>query len=81
MPKLDVYISDSCWSCEETPQIVADIRKQFPDIEIVLLDIDPAEWPQEIFAVPTYVLDGKVISLGNPSRERLETKLAAVCRL
>lgn len=75
MPKLDVYVQDHCWSCEEAEQIVTDMREQFPDVEIALLDIHPDEWPQEVFAVPTYILDGKVISLGNPSRERLQTKL------
>lgn len=75
MTKLDVYVRDNCWSCEEAQNIVTDMRKQFPDIDIALLDISPDEWPNEVFAVPTYMLNGKVISLGNPTREGLQTKL------
>lgn len=75
MPKLDVYVRDHCWTCEEAEQIVSDMRDQFPDVDIALLDINPNEWPQQVFAVPTYVLDGKVISLGNPTRERLQLEL------
>ena len=76
MIKLDVYISESCWSCRETERIVEDMRKQFPDVDMKLLDIDPDDWPHAVFAVPTWVLDGQVISLGNPTRDGLRSKLS-----
>ena len=77
MPTLNVYVTDGCWSCEETRVIVAEMQHQFPEVEIALLDLHPELWPDEVFAVPTYMLDGRVISLGNPSREKLQNKIVA----
>lgn len=77
MTKLDVYISDTCWSCDEAKQIVADIRPHFPRVTIELRDIGDERRPDSVFATPTYVLDGRTIFLGNPTREQLQQKLVA----
>ncbi len=77
MPKLDVYVSDECWSCRETRRLVACMREHFPYIDIAVFDLDRDNWPQHVFAVPTYILDGKLISLGNPTEETLQATLQA----
>ncbi len=58
---------------------MAEIAQQFPQIvtEIINLDEQNAEKPEEVFAVPTYMLDGKVVSLGNPYREQMSAKIKA----
>lgn len=71
MTTLNVYISEGCWTCEETRRIVADIQTQFPKVDVALLDTEPDKWPERVFAVPTYMLDGRIISLGNPDRQHL----------
>jgi alkyl hydroperoxide reductase subunit AhpF len=78
MIKLQVYISDECWTCEEAQRIVADVATQFPHITMELLDTATISLPDGVFAVPTYVLNGRVISLGNPTRDELCEKLLAV---
>jgi hypothetical protein len=78
MTKLDVYISDECWVCDETRRIVADIRPKFPDLDVELRDIQDNRCPSTVFATPTYVLDGRTIFLGNPTREELAQKLADI---
>jgi len=78
MAKLDVYISETCWSCDEAKQIVADIKPQFPSVSIELRDIGDEGRPSSVFATPTYVLDGRTIFLGNPTREQLHQKLVDV---
>jgi len=75
MAKLDVYISQTCWTCDEAKQIVADLKPQFPNISIELRDISDERCPSCVFATPTYVLDGRTIFLGNPTREQLRQKL------
>jgi hypothetical protein len=77
---LHVYIADDCWSCQETRRIVADVADRFPEIHVEMRDMDLGK-PDDVFAVPTYVLNGRVISLGNPTREELVQKLAAVQEL
>ena len=75
MAKLDVYISEVCWSCDEARHIVADIKPLFSDIAMELRDIGDERRPDHVFATPTYVLDGRTIFLGNPTREQLQQKL------
>ncbi len=45
------------------------IRRAAPQATVRLIDVggSPAEVPEEVFATPTYVLNGRVVSLGNPS--------------
>lgn len=80
MTRLDVYVAEHCWSCEETRRIVADIAPQFPEVDIVLRDVNDQAKPSNVFATPTYILDGRTIFLGNPTREELKQKLWQIIR-
>ena len=76
MVKLQVYIREDCWTCAESRRIVAEIAPQFPQLAVELVDVEAPNRPQNVFAVPTYVLDGRVISLGNPYRDELRRKIS-----
>ena len=78
MIKLQVYISTDCWTCEESERIAADVAAQFPDVHVQLVDIHAGEMPECVFAVPTYLINGRIVSLGNPTREALYQKLISV---
>ena len=78
MVTLQVYIAETCWVCAEAQRIVADVAPRFPEVKIELLDLNKVERPAAVFAAPTYVLNGRVIFLGNPTRQQLQQKLAAV---
>lgn len=77
MTKLDIYVADHCWACEETLRIVADITPQVPKVQIELRKISDERKPDSVFATPTYVLDGRTIYMGNPTRQELLAKLKA----
>ncbi len=79
MIKLDVYITNDCWSCEESERIVLDVSAKLPEVNVEFIDMEKADnKPENVFAVPTYLLNGKVISLGNPTREELYQKITAL---
>ncbi|MEM7331920.1 MAG: thioredoxin family protein [Chloroflexota bacterium] len=79
MIKLDVYITHDCWSCEESERIVQDVSAKIPEVDVEFFDMEKTvNKPDNVFAVPTYLLNGKVISLGNPTREELYQKIAAL---
>lgn len=78
MPELYVYVSETCWACEEARKIVTTMKSQFPAATIELRDLEDEQRPKQVFATPTYVLDGRTIFLGNPTREELAQKLSAV---
>lgn len=57
--------------------MTAEITRRFPQLltEIINLDEPDSDKPDYVFAVPTYALDGKVISLGNPYREQMFARI------
>ena len=80
MLTLQVYVQDDCWSCAETRRIVAELRPQFPQVMVEVLNLSSGDLPEDIFAVPAYVLEGQLVYLGNPYlhdlREKLQVALA-----
>ncbi len=76
---LEIYIAPDCFGCETARMLAGTVRAlNRPDLEVRLLDLSEPHVtrPPEVFAVPTYVLDGRVISLGNPERDWLLDQVA-----
>ena len=77
-PKLVLYIGEKCPSCALAVEVAERARVEFPhvDVSVVDLGVSSEEQPEGVFAVPTFLLDGTVVSLGTPSWERLAPLLA-----
>ena len=75
MTSLQIYVTDDCWSCEESRRLAAEVRARLPWVEVELLDLNTPDRPGNVFAAPTYLLDGQVIFLGNPQWSELHGKL------
>ncbi len=80
---LEVYVGPACLASETARSLAEAMRARArPGLEVRLVDLgEPgAVRPPAVFAVPTYLLDGRVISLGNPDEawllERLEASAA-----
>ena len=75
--RLDIYIDDCCETCDHARQIADQVRERMPQVEVNLIELT-GDKPDSVFAVPTYLLDGATLFLGNPSEmelfERLETR-------
>ena len=75
--RLDIYIDDCCETCDHARQIAEEVRERMPQVEVNLIELT-GDKPASVFAVPTYLLDGATLFLGNPSEaelfERLETR-------
>jgi len=69
---LQIYVASHCPNCDEAVRLARVASRLFPRllVEVVDLDQSPSE-VAEVFAVPTYVLNGRVCFLGNPSEEEL----------
>lgn len=74
--RLDIYIDDCCETCDHARQIAEQVRERMLQVEVNLIELT-GDKPTSVFAVPTYLLDGATLFLGNPSEaelfERLET--------
>ncbi len=79
-PQLDVYVSRECLNCDESVRLAAEVADRFPGVQVRVVDLDRSldtgPLPDVVVAVPTYVLDGRVISLGNPYPEELVARLS-----
>src|SRR5215470_11397747 len=76
--RLDVYVSGECPNCGEAAELAEQAAARYPTIVVRVIDLDLLEGrppPDPVVAVPTYLLNGRVISLGNPYPEDLFTRL------
>lgn len=70
--RLEVVVAPHCFGCEEARSIAANVEKRLPWLEVQLIELDGTRpVSPQVFATPTYLLDGEVISLGNPRPEVL----------
>ena len=76
--RLSIYVSNHCANCDEAFRI-ADLAREIPGLQVDLINLDSttAPVPASVFAVPTYLLDGIVVSFGNPRREEFVRGLRA----
>jgi hypothetical protein len=65
--RLDVVVAPDCGGCAEARAVAGQIQRRFPDLRVTLIELDGRRPPPErVVATPTYLLDGTVVSLGNP---------------
>jgi hypothetical protein len=64
--ELDVYVENGCRICERAIQIAREVEEAYPLMAVRVRRAKEAPEAEDIFAVPTFVLNGRVISLGNP---------------
>ncbi|MDX2040172.1 MAG: thioredoxin family protein [Acidobacteriota bacterium] len=75
---LRIYVAHHCESCGEALRLAEVIRQKHQTVIVEVIDLDAEgerNW-DDVFSVPTWLLNGKVISLGNPSAEELEMRLS-----
>ena len=75
-----IYVASHCFNCGYAQEIAALIRREYPTVKLSVVDVaEPqAKVPEQVFATPTYLLNGKLWSLGNPSPEQVRMKLGQV---
>ena len=77
-PLLEVYVSSECPNCDEAVRLAEEAAARYPDVVVRLIDLDELGGnppPDPVVAVPTYLLNGQVVSLGNPYPDDLFARL------
>lgn len=83
MAQIEIFVSTHCFGCREARKIAAAVAERFTDLSVRVVDLEaePDSKPEQVVAVPAYLLDGTVISLGNPRQndlfQEIEHALAA----
>ena len=75
-----IYVAPHCANCQYAYKIAEQIRTEFPQVGLRIVDLSAGneEIPESVFATPTYLLNGRVWSLGNPSHQQVTEKLGAL---
>ena len=75
---LEIYITDQCTNCQEAV-LIAEQARSIAGLSVTVVNLDePGQRvPPQVFAAPTYVLNGQVVSLGNPQRDTFLAGLRA----
>lgn len=70
---LVIYISNHCPLCAYAYLVAEGIRQDFSTVTVRLVNLAETKEaiPEAVFATPTYLLDGRLWSLGNPSPEKI----------
>lgn len=72
MLRLDIVVAPGCIGGAEARAIAAEVRDRFASVAVTVHEVGGDHpIPQQVVATPTYLLDGNVISLGNPRRGTL----------
>ena len=73
MPRLDIYVTQHCFGCAEALRLAEAAARQFPACAVRVIDLErePKARPNGLVAVPTYLLNGRVVALGNPRQRDL----------
>jgi alkyl hydroperoxide reductase subunit AhpF len=76
-PRLEVYVSSQCLNCDEAVRLAEEAAARYPHVVVRVVDLDlvGSPPPDPVVAVPTYLLNGRVVSLGNPYPEELFARL------
>ncbi len=79
MAELEVYIDKDCFACGRAEAIAREVDERFPAIRITVVNRAVEDGPHAhlVIATPTYVLNGRIFKLGNPTVDELERALSA----
>ncbi|MEW5961483.1 MAG: thioredoxin family protein [Chloroflexota bacterium] len=68
-PVLKIFVTEHCSGCVEALRIAAEVSQDYPHLGVEVIDIGAPEVsvPEAVFATPTYMLNHRIVSLGNPS--------------
>ncbi len=75
---VSIYVAKHCEICAYSYEVAETIRNEFPQVEVRIIDMENTSEaiPDRVFATPTYLLNGRVWSLGNPSPQQVNDTLA-----
>lgn len=79
--ELQVFVESGCQQCERALELAREMDGAFSQLAVRIVDIAETD-PQrdDVFAVPTFVLDDQVLSLGNPHRAELRQEVESLLR-
>lgn len=65
---LRIFVATHCVQSIRVEEVRNAVLQELPNVRVEIINLDefPECAPDAVFSVPTYLLNGRVISLGNP---------------
>ncbi len=77
--ELEVFVEAGCSLCQRALRLAEDVDGRYPELSVRVIDVrEQAAQRDDVFAVPTFVLDGRVVSLGNPKQSFLRSEIESL---
>ncbi len=74
--ELQVFVEPTCETCRRAIELAEGVDEAYPQLAVRIVDIrEPAVKRDDVFAVPTFVLNDRVLSLGNPQESMLREEI------
>ncbi len=72
-----IYVSPHCANCDYAYVVAEQVAREFSQVDVRFVNMAAPEEPvpESVFATPTYLLNGRVWSLGNPSEDDVRAAL------
>ena len=76
--RVEIYVAENCAICDYAYEIADSIRAGFPAVGLRIINLSQSGQaiPDAVFATPTYLLNGRLWSLGNPSAQNIQERLS-----
>jgi predicted thioredoxin/glutaredoxin len=80
--RVEIFVAEHCLSCEYAYSVAGTIEENFPGVDLRIINLSQTTEliPDAVFATPTYLLNGRLWSLGNPSPEDVQARLSSESR-
>lgn len=74
--ELQVFVERGCEQSERAVALARKVDRDYPPLAVHIIDVSqPGRQRDDVFAVPTFVLDNRVVSLGNPPQHDLRLEI------
>lgn len=71
---LEIYVMPQCFGCDTAIRLAERVQAlNVPGVDVQIVDLSQPDVVRspKVFAVPTYLLNGVILSLGNPEEDWL----------
>jgi len=74
---LEIVVTPHCFGCARARTLAATIASHYPALDVHVVDLSEpgAQAPLGLVAVPSYVLNGRILFIGNPTQAALAAAL------
>ncbi|MEX0786172.1 MAG: thioredoxin family protein [Dehalococcoidia bacterium] len=77
--RLSVFVKPGCRQCERARGLAREVEEAYPQLDVRVVDVSQQPHTRDdVFATPTFLLNDRLLSLGNPPLRALRQEIEAL---